>query len=104
MRIGRIEGYKLILSNEAMVRGFLNAIFYSVGFSIITVIVSIFAAYPLSVDGFIGKNFIMTLFVITMFFGGGLIPTYLVMKDLRNVKYDMGDSSFPGLLMYGILF
>ena len=72
----------MILSNDAMVRGFVNAIFYSLGFSIITVIVSIFAGYPLSVDGFIGKNFFMTLFVITMFFGGGLIPTYLMVKDL----------------------
>ena len=86
LRIGRIEGYKLILSNDAMVRGFVNAILYSVGFSIITVVVSIFAGYPLSVDGFIGKNFFMTLFVITMFFGGGLIPTYLIVKDLEMLN------------------
>jgi putative aldouronate transport system permease protein len=76
------KGYKLILSNDAMVRGFFNSILYSVGFAIVTVVVSIFAAYPLSLNGFVGKNFFMTLFIITMFFGGGLIPTYLVVKDL----------------------
>jgi putative aldouronate transport system permease protein len=76
------KGYKLILSNKAMVQGFTNAIFYSTAFSVVTVGVSIFAGYPLSVDGFVGKNFFMTLFVITMFFGGGLIPTYLVVKNL----------------------
>ncbi|WP_160719644.1 carbohydrate ABC transporter permease [Bacillus sp. USDA818B3_A] len=76
------KGYKLILSNDAMVRGFFNSIFYSVGFAIVTVVVSVFAAYPLSVNGFVGKNIFMTLFIITMFFGGGLIPTYLVVKDL----------------------
>ncbi|WP_199615847.1 carbohydrate ABC transporter permease [Paenibacillus alkalitolerans] len=77
-----IEGYKLILSNESMARGFFNAVYYSVAFAVITVAVSIFAAYPLSVDNFVGKNTFMSLFIITMFFSGGLIPTYLVVKDL----------------------
>ncbi|QNG59832.1 carbohydrate ABC transporter permease [Bacillus sp. PAMC26568] len=77
-----LEGYKMILSNDAMVRGFINAILYSAGFAFITVIVSIFAAYPLSIKGFVGKNLFMTLFIITMFFSGGLIPTYLVVKEL----------------------
>jgi putative aldouronate transport system permease protein len=76
------KGYQLILSNDSMLRGFLNSILYSVGFAIVTVVVCIFAAYPLAVNGFVGKNFFMTLFIITMFFGGGLIPTYLVVKDL----------------------
>ncbi|WP_121613686.1 carbohydrate ABC transporter permease [Mesobacillus foraminis] len=77
-----LEGYKLILGNDAMIRGFINSILYSVGFAIVTVVVSLFAAYPLSVNGFVGKNLFMTLFIITMFFSGGLIPTYLVVKDL----------------------
>jgi putative aldouronate transport system permease protein len=77
-----LDGYKLILSNDAMMRGFVNAIVYSVGFSVITVVVSLFAAYPLALHGFVGKNFFMTLFIITMFFSGGLIPTYLVVRDL----------------------
>src|SRR4051794_32197027 len=77
-----VQGYKVILSNHAMIRGFVNAIFYSVAFSFVTVVVSIFAGYPLSVAGFVGKKFFTILFVITMFFGGGLIPTYLVIKNL----------------------
>lgn len=77
-----LEGYKIILENDAMIRGFVNAVIYSVGFAIVTVVVSICAAYPLAIDGFVGKGFFMTLFVITMFFGGGLIPTYLLIKDL----------------------
>ena len=77
-----LKGYKTILSNDAMVRGFVNSILYSVGFAVITVVVSICAAYPLSVNGFVGKNVFMTMFVITMFFGGGLIPTYLLVKNL----------------------
>ncbi|MCZ8517916.1 MULTISPECIES: carbohydrate ABC transporter permease [Paenibacillus] len=77
-----IEGYKRILTNEAMIRGFVNAVFYSAAFAVVTVAVSVFAGYPLSVDGFAGHRFFMTLFIITMFFGGGLIPTYLVVKSL----------------------
>jgi putative aldouronate transport system permease protein len=77
-----LEGYKKIITNVGMHRGFANAIFYSTGFSVITVLVCVFAAYPLAVNGFVGKNFFMTLFVITMFFSGGLIPTYLVVKNL----------------------
>ncbi|MDQ0916218.1 carbohydrate ABC transporter permease [Paenibacillus sp. V4I5] len=77
-----VQGYKVILSNHAMIRGFVNALFYSVAFSFVTVVVSIFAGYPLSVAGFVGKKFFAILFVVTMFFGGGLIPTYLVIKNL----------------------
>ncbi|MDK8642129.1 carbohydrate ABC transporter permease [Niallia taxi] len=77
-----LKGYKLILGNDAMLKGFFNSILYSVGFAVVTVVVSLFAAYPLSINGFVGKNFFMTMFIITMFFSGGLIPTYLLVKDL----------------------
>ncbi|MBB3113959.1 putative aldouronate transport system permease protein [Paenibacillus phyllosphaerae] len=77
-----IEGYKLILSNDAMLRGFLNALFYSAAFAILTVALSVFAGFPLSVEGFVGSKFFMTVLIITMFFGGGLIPTFLVVKQL----------------------
>lgn len=78
-----IDGYKKILGNQAMLQGFLNAVLYSTLFSFLTVAVCLAAGYPLSVEGFAGKNFFMTVFVITMFFGGGLIPTYLLIKNLH---------------------
>lgn len=77
-----VEGYKLILSNHAMIRGFVNALFYSASFAVLTVALSVFAGFPLSVEGFVGHKFFMTLFVFTMFFGGGLIPTFLLIKQL----------------------
>lgn len=80
-----VEGYKKIMANDAVLRGFVNALFYSAAFSLVTVAVSVFAGYPLAVQGFVGKNFMMTLFVITMFFSGGLIPTYLVVKNLGMI-------------------
>ncbi|MEK3683472.1 carbohydrate ABC transporter permease [Paenibacillus sp. FSL R10-2736] len=77
-----LEGYRMILSDDKIIGGFLNALLYSFVFTVITVSVCVFAGYPLSLDDFVGRKVIMTLFIITMFFGGGLIPTYLVVKSL----------------------
>jgi putative aldouronate transport system permease protein len=77
-----LDGYQKIVTNPAMVRGFGNAVLYSVSFSLITVIVSVFAGYALSDSRLKGRGFFMTLFLITLFFGGGLVPTYLLVKNL----------------------
>ncbi|WP_339166825.1 carbohydrate ABC transporter permease [Paenibacillus sp. FSL R5-0341] len=77
-----LDGYQMILSNPAMIRGFANAVLYSVSFALITVTVSIFAGYALSDDRLAGRGFFMIIFIITMFFGGGLIPTYLLIRNL----------------------
>lgn len=77
-----LEGYRRIFQNDAIVRGFFNAFLYSGLFALVTVLTSVLAAYPLAIDGFKGKQLFMVFFIITMFFNGGLIPTYLVIKDL----------------------
>lgn len=77
-----VEGYKMILSNPAMIRGFGNAVLYAVSFSVLTVVVSVCAGYSLSDHRLKGKGLFMTLFIITMFFSGGLVPTYLLVKNL----------------------
>jgi putative aldouronate transport system permease protein len=77
-----LDGYQMILSNPAMIRGFANAVLYSVSFALITVTVSIFAGYALSDERLAGRGFFMIIFIITMFFGGGLIPTYLLVRNL----------------------
>ncbi|SEK48858.1 carbohydrate ABC transporter permease [Paenibacillus sp. OK003] len=77
-----LDGYQMILSNPAMIRGFANAVLYSVSFALVTVTVSIFAGYALSDDRLAGRGFFMIIFIITMFFGGGLIPTYLLVRNL----------------------
>jgi putative aldouronate transport system permease protein len=77
-----IEGYRLILSDGGIIGGFVNALLYSAVFTIFTVTVCVFASYPLSLEAFVGRTIISTMFIITMFFSGGLIPTYLVVKQL----------------------
>ncbi|MBQ6491260.1 MAG: carbohydrate ABC transporter permease [Atopobiaceae bacterium] len=74
--------YERVLSNGQIWIGFRNAIVYSVLFTIISVIVTLLAAYPMSRDDFKGRGFFNLIFMITMFFGGGLIPTYLLISRL----------------------
>ncbi|WP_017811523.1 MULTISPECIES: carbohydrate ABC transporter permease [Paenibacillus] len=84
-----LEGYRKILGNEAMIRGFFNSVLYATGFAVVTVLVSICAGYAMAEDSLVGRKWFMTLFVITLFFGGGLIPTYLLVRqlDLLNTPW-----------------
>lgn len=77
-----LEGYIRLFTDDTIVRGFFNSILYSTGFTIVTVVVCLFAGYTLSVEGLVGKKAFMIFFLFTMFFGGGLIPTYFVIRDL----------------------
>lgn len=77
-----LEGYKRLFTDDTIVRGFFNSLLYSTGFTIVTVVVCLFAGYTLSVEGLVGKKAFMIFFLFTMFFGGGLIPTYFVIRDL----------------------
>ena len=77
-----LTAYERVMTNDQIWIGFKNAMIYSVLFTIISVAVTLLAAYPMSRPDFKGKGLLNTLFVITMFFGGGLIPTYLLISNL----------------------
>lgn len=77
-----IQGYQRVFADDSILRGFINSLFYSFNFSLLTVFITMITAYPLSRPNLAGKKIIMTFFVITMFVGGGLIPTYLLVKNL----------------------
>lgn len=77
--------YERVMSNSQIWIGFKNAVIYSVLFTVVSVVVTLLAAYPLSREDFKGRGFFNIVFMITMFFGGGLIPTYLVVSNLGLV-------------------
>ena len=77
-----LTAYERVLSNAQIWVGFKNALIYSVLFTILSVVITLLAAYPMSRSDFRFKRFFNTIYVITMFFGGGLIPTYLLISDL----------------------
>lgn len=77
-----LTAYERVISNAQIWVGFKNAVIYSVVFTVVSVFVTLLAAYPMSRNDFKGKGFFNVIFIITMFFGGGLIPTYLLVSNL----------------------
>ena len=77
-----LTAYERVMSNKQIWTGFRNALFYSIAFTAISTVITLLAAYPMSRADFKGRGFFNLLFVITMYFGGGLIPTYLLISDL----------------------
>ncbi|MEH7272947.1 carbohydrate ABC transporter permease [Neobacillus vireti] len=77
-----LAGYELIFQNDLIWKGYLNTIFYTVLGTSINLLFTLPAAYALSRKDLVGRNIFMGIFVFTMFFGGGLIPSYLVIKGL----------------------
>jgi putative aldouronate transport system permease protein len=77
------DAYRRVLENRMIWVGFKNSIIYSVAFSVVSVGITVLAAYPMSKKDLIGKKIFNAFFVITMFFGGGLVPTYLLISDLK---------------------
>ncbi|MDD9268503.1 carbohydrate ABC transporter permease [Paenibacillus sp. GCM10023248] len=78
-----LEGYKAVFRNPQIVTGYTNSLIYAVAGTIINVALTVMLAYPIAKKTFYGRNFIMVLLVITMMFEGGLIPFYLVVKNLH---------------------
>ncbi|SEB10202.1 carbohydrate ABC transporter permease [Paenibacillus sp. 276b] len=77
-----LHSYEKIFQNKDILRGYTNTLIYTSVGTLINLVMTILAAYPLSRKDFIGRNAIMALFVFTMFFSGGLIPTYMLIKNL----------------------
>ena len=75
-------GYKAVLEYTEFWSSYRNSFIYTISSVVISIIVTLTAAYSLSRPKFPGKAAINMFFVITMFFNGGLIPTFLVMKDI----------------------
>lgn len=78
-----LTAYQRVMSNAQIWTGFKNALIYSVLSTIISGVITLLAAYPMSRPDFKGRGFFNTLYVITMYFGGGLIPTYLLISNLN---------------------
>ena len=81
-----LEGYRAVFSHRNIMTGYRNTILYTLGGTLINVVVTVLCAYPLSRRDMPIRGFFVFLFVFTMFFGGGLIPTYLLVNSLGMVN------------------
>lgn len=76
------DNYKLVLKHEFLPKAFLNSVFYTVFGTLYSMILTILGAYALSRKNYFGRDFIMFLIAFTMMFGGGMIPSYMLIKNL----------------------
>ena len=85
------EGYKAVFKNDSIWTGLGNSFFYMIVGTIVNMLFTILAAYPLSREDFRPRGVIALLFAFTMWFNGGLIPNYLLIKDLGmlNTRFVM---------------
>lgn len=86
-----VEGYKRVLENADFYIGMGNTIFYTVVGTVLNVVVTTTCAYALSRKDLRGRGILMGLFVVTMYFSGGMIPGYLNVKEfgLTNTRFIM---------------
>lgn len=78
-----LDAYAKIFQNKDILLGYSNTVLYTVIGTALNVVMTICAAYPLSRRDLAGRGLVTGLIVFTMFFGGGLIPTYLLIKNLN---------------------
>jgi multiple sugar transport system permease protein/putative aldouronate transport system permease protein len=80
-----LNAYKGVLRHQLFKTGFLNSLIYVAGGTTVAVSLILLAAYPLSRKDMPLRKLYQTIFVITMFFSGGLVPYYLLMLNLHLV-------------------
>lgn len=76
------KAYTMVFENEDIWLGYRNTIFYTLAGTAINILMTVMAAYPLSRKEMKGRRSFTLLLIFTMYFNGGLIPTYLLVRDL----------------------
>ncbi|TDO46701.1 putative aldouronate transport system permease protein [Kribbella sp. VKM Ac-2527] len=77
-----LRGYDAVFENPQVLRGYANSLFYTVVGTLVSVVMTIAIAYPMSRRTLVGRNLVMSVILFTMLFTGGLIPTYLVVQQV----------------------
>ena len=77
-----LSSYDAVLKSDLITRSYLNTVYYSISGVLVALFLLVITAYPLSIREFFGRQFFTVMFAVTMFFSGGLIPTYLVVRSL----------------------
>jgi putative aldouronate transport system permease protein len=89
-----VDGYKRVFENAKIWNGYTNTILYTVLGTLLNLAVTLPAAYALSRKDLVGRNFFMGMMLVTMFFSGGIVPTYLLIKSL-GLMNSMGALILP---------
>ena len=76
------ESYKMVFADISIWRSYYNTIWYTVVGTMLNIVFTLLAAYPLSRKTFFARKFFMFIFVFTMFFSGGIIPLFILIVKL----------------------
>lgn len=80
-----LRGYEAVFSYKKFWVGFRNSIFYMVAGTLINIVMTILCAYPLSRKEFTARNKVAMYFVFTMYFSGGMVPSFILVKSLGMI-------------------
>ena len=91
------DSYRVVFADKTMIRSLLFTVVLTLVFTAMSMMMTILMAYPLSKKGLKGRNFFLLMVVITMYFSGGMIPDYILIKNLGLLN-KVGALIFPGLI------
>ena len=92
------NAYQFIFSSNKILRGFGNSIFITVCGTAINLFFTVTMAYALSKTRLRGRNFFLNMVIISMFFSGGMIPGYIVVANILNLKNTYWSVLLPGAI------
>ena len=95
-----LNGYKAVFADSNIFTGYMNSIKYTVIGTIFSVVMLYITAYPLAQKDLPGRKFFSIFFIITMYFSGGLVPTYLIVKQTGLIN-NMWALFLPGGVAVG---
>jgi len=78
-------GYQKIFEDTRIWQGYANTILYTLAGTAVNMAFTLPAAYALSRKEFVARKFVMSAFIFTMFFNGGMVPTYMLIRDLKLI-------------------
>lgn len=81
-----LDGYKAVFQYDSIWTGYKNSIIYTLAGTVVSLTLTLLAAYPLSRNDFRGRKVLSTIYLFTMMFSGGLVPTYLLINNLHMVN------------------
>ena len=99
-----LESYKLVFANKSIWTGYANSIYYTVVGTLFNLFLTIPCAYAMSKRNLYGRSIFSTFFLISMYFGGGMVPTYILIRNLglidtRTVLWITGGISVYNMIV-----
>lgn len=98
-----LDGYRAVFTDSMILTGYANTIFYTTVATMLNIVMTIAAAYPLSRKDFRARNPIMLAFTFTMFFSGGMIPTYMLINNLGWINHRIAMIVPVAMTVYNVI-